>query len=149
MNESRNEPLYTEWVLPNWTSFLPTLIIYPTLWLTFVPINVAAGVWSGLILTVAVIASMFAKSARISVTPEALAVKNAQIDRKFITAVESIDGEKAFFERGSGLDTRAWIHFQSSVKTLVKVSINDPEDPTPYWLFSSRNPEVIRRSLGF
>lgn len=149
MNEPRNEPLYTEWVLPNWTSFLPVLIIYPTLWLTFVPINVTVGVWSGLVLSIAAVAGMFAKAARVTVTRDTLTVKNAQIERKYISGVEEISAEQAFFERGSGLDTRAWIHFQSSVKTLVKVSLNDPEDPTPYWLFSSRNPAELKRCLGF
>ena len=149
MNEPRNEPLYSEWVLPNWSSFLPVLIIYPTLWLTFVPINVTIGIWSGLLLTVAAIAGMVAKAARVTVTNQTLTVKNAQIERKYISAVEEIGPDQAFFERGSGLDTRAWIHFQGSVKTLVKASLSDPEDPTPYWLFSSRNPAAVKKSLGF
>jgi hypothetical protein len=147
MTQQRNEPQYSEWVLPNWTSFLPTLGIFPTMWLTFLPINVTVGFWSGIALTALVVFLMIAKSARVEVSEGSLKVANAQIERKFITSVEAIGADQAFFERGSGLDTRAWIHFQGSVKTLAKVRINDPEDPTPYWLFSTRNPAELKGVL--
>ena len=147
MTELRNEPRYSEWVLPNWTSFLPTLAIFPTMWLTFLPINVNVGFWSGVALTALVVLLMIAKSARVEVSGSSLKVSNAQIERKFIKSVEVIDADQGFFERGSGLDTRAWIHFQGSVKTLAKVWISDPEDPTPYWLFSTRNPAELKRVL--
>ena len=148
MTEPRNEPLFSEWVIPNWTSFLPTLAIFPTLWLTFLPINVEVGFWSGIALTVLVVILMFAKSARIAVSDDRLKVANAQIERKFIQSVEVIGIDKGFFERGANLDMRAWIHFQGSVKTMVKVWINDPQDPTPYWLFSTRNPDELKGVLG-
>jgi hypothetical protein len=147
MNEQRNEPHYSEWVLPNWTSFLPTLAIFPTLLLTFLPINVSIGFWSGIALTVIVVALMFAKSARIEFSGDRLRVSNAEIESKFISSVEVIEAQQGFYERGANLDTRAWIHFQGSVKTLAKVWINDPKDPTPYWLFSTRKPEELKRLL--
>ena len=149
MTEQRNEPHYSEWVLPNWTSFLPTLAIFPTFWLTFLPINVGTGFWSGITVTAVVIFLMVAKSARIDVTVDLLKVANAQIERKFVTSVEVIGAEQAFFERGSNLDTRAWIHFQGSVSTLARVQVSDPADPTPYWLFSTRKPQKLKEALGY
>jgi hypothetical protein len=149
MTEQRNEPQYSEWVLPKWSSFLPILAIYPTLWLTFLPIDVTVGVWLGIGLSILAVGLMFAKSARISVTSETLSVSNAQIDRKFIAGAEAIQPEEGFAQRGRNLDSRAWIHFQGSVTTLVKVTIIDPEDPTPYWLFSTRNPAELVKVLGY
>jgi hypothetical protein len=149
MNEQRIEPHYSEWVLPNWSSFIPVLLLFPALWLTFLPINASVGVWSGLAATALVIFLMVAKSARISVPGESLQVAGAAIDRRFIASVSAIAKENAFAARGRELDPRAWIHFQSSVGTLVRVEISDPEDPTPYWLFSTRNPEKLKKALGF
>ena len=149
MNEQRIEPQYTEWVLPKWSSFLPTLGIFPAIWLTFLPINQAIGLWSGIGATVLIVALMIAKSARITVTNEALRVSNASIDRSFISAVEVIEKENAFAARGRNLDPRAWIHFQGSVSTLALVRINDPADPTPYWLFSTRKPQKLKEALGY
>lgn len=149
MQELSNEIQYSEWVLPKWTSFLPVLIIYPTIWLTLLPINEAVGVWLGLLLTVLFPTLMVMKAARISVTRSYLRVGNASIERKFVTGAQVIEGEDAFFARGRELDSRAFIHFQGSVKTLLRVDIQDAHDPTPYWLFSTRNPKALAQVLGF
>jgi Protein of unknown function (DUF3093) len=149
VQELSNEIQYSEWVLPKWTSFLPVLIIYPTIWLTMLPINEAVGVWIGIVLTALFPTLMIMKAAKISVTPRHLRVGNASIERKFVTGVQAIEGEDAFFARGRELDSRAFIHFQGSVKTLIKVDIADAQDPTPYWLFSTRHPKKLAKALGF
>jgi hypothetical protein len=149
MNEPRIEPVYVEWVTPSWSSFLPLLAVYPTLWLTFLPIEPTVGIWLGASFTALFFGLMLAKSARIKVTATSLRVANAEIERSFIVGVEVVPKEGAFEARGRNLDPRAWIHFQGSVKTLVRVRISDPADPTPYWLFSTRSPEALKKSLGY
>jgi Protein of unknown function (DUF3093) len=92
---------------------------------------------------------MIAKSAQIVVTSSLLKVANASIGREHISNVVVIPKGEGFAARGRELDPRAWIHFQGSVPTLVRVELNDPADPTPYWLFSTRKPDEIKRVLGF
>jgi hypothetical protein len=149
MNEQRIEPKYTERVLPRWSSFIPVVGVFPALWLTFLPINEVIGLWSGVASTALIVFVMIAKSATVQITDDALRVSNASIERKHISGVEVVPKEDAFSARGRDLDPRAWIHFQGSVPTLVKVELSDPEDPTPYWLFSTREPQEIKRILGF
>jgi hypothetical protein len=149
MNEQRIEPQYKELVLPSWSSFLPVLGVLPSIWLTFLPINEPVGLWAGIAATVLVVFAMVAKSARIVVTESQLKVSNASIGREHISAVAVISKGEGFAARGRELDPRAWIHFQGSVPTLVRVELNDPADPTPYWLFSTRKPDEIKRVLGF
>jgi hypothetical protein len=149
MNEQRIELQYTERVLPKWSSFLPVLGVFPAIWLTLLPINEIAGVVAGLVTTALIVFAMIAKSARISITSESLEVSTASIERKHISAIEVISKSEAFAARGRELDPRAWFHFQGSVDTLVRVQISDPNDPTPYWLFSTRRPEQIKEVLGF
>ena len=148
MNQKRIEPVYSEWVLPKWTSFLPVLGIFPTLWLTFVPINDVLGTWLGISLTFVVVALKIAKSPRIRVTADQLEVANAKIERKFIRGAQAIGPDGVFAARGRDLDSRAWIYFQGSVDSLLRVELADPNDPTPYWLFSTRKPEVLKKALG-
>lgn len=148
MPELSNEIEYSEWVLPNWTSFLPVLIIYPTLWLTFVPINETLGVWLGLGLTILFPALMVLKAPKIEVTSTTLRVGSAVIDRKFLVSARAIEGTDGFAARGRDLDSRAHIQFQGSVKSLLKVDLADPEDPTPYWLFSTRKPAELKKALA-
>jgi hypothetical protein len=33
------------------------------------------------------------------------------------------------------------------VKTAIKIPITDAEDPTPYWLISTRNPDKLAELL--
>jgi hypothetical protein len=149
MNEQRIELNYTERVLPKWTSFLPVLGVFPAIWLTLLPINEAAGVIAGVVSTALIALVMIAKSAKISISAQSLAVATASIERKHISGVEVISKGEAFAARGRELDPRAWFHFQGSVETLVRVKISDPADPTPYWLFSTRRPEEVKKVLGF
>jgi hypothetical protein len=149
MNEQRIELNYTERVLPKWTSFLPVLGVFPAIWLTLLPINEAAGVIAGVVSTALIALVMIAKSAKISISAQSLEVATASIERKHISGVEVISKGEAFAARGRELDPRAWFHFQGSVETLVRVKISDPADPTPYWLFSTRRPEDVKKVLGF
>ncbi|WP_072713653.1 DUF3093 domain-containing protein, partial [Rhodococcus rhodnii] len=42
---------------------------------------------------------------------------------------------------GRQLDPAAYVQHRVWVRPMVLVVLDDPEDPTPYWLFSSRHPD--------
>ncbi|MGL6235666.1 MAG: DUF3093 domain-containing protein [Segniliparus sp.] len=44
---------------------------------------------------------------------------------------------------GRQLDPAAFVWHRAWVPSLVLVVIDDPEDPTPYWLFSSADPQKM------
>lgn len=138
---------YRERVTPKWTSFLPILLIFPTFWLTFAPINLAAGIASGAVITGVVIWLMVALAPVIRIDDQILMVGKAQISRTLIGKAQIIPGAEAFAEKGPRLDARAYLALQGSIKGLVKVEITDPSDPTPYWLFSSAHPEEVVAAL--
>ena len=48
---------------------------------------------------------------------------------------------------GRQLDPAAFIIYHGWVKQLAMFVLNDPEDPTPYWLVSSRDPESLIRAF--
>ena len=65
------------------------------------------------------------------------------IPLKLLGKAEVIEREHQFEELGRNLDARAWLCIQASVKKLVKVELQDPNDPTPYWLITTRHPEEL------
>jgi hypothetical protein len=81
------------------------------------------------------------------VTETELIVKGARIDRKFLGDVSVIPKEQIFEALGRDLNASAWLSIQASVKGLVKIEITDPEDPIPYWMVSTRQPEVLAKTL--
>jgi hypothetical protein len=85
---------------------------------------------------------------RVVITNDSLTVGKATIPRQFVGLTRDIPVAERFAERGSKLDPKAYIRFQVGVAGLVKVEIKDPEDPTPYWLFATRNPDLVTAYLN-
>jgi len=79
----------------------------------------------------------------ITITKDYLAVGKATIPRSVIGHAIEIKASDAFAERGPKLKANAYIRFQIGVKGLVKIEVLDESDPTPYWLFASRNPDLV------
>ena len=145
MSNRPNSPvIYSERVLPRWTSFLPLLLIFPSFWLTFAPINLAIGSALGILVTAVVTVIMLRASPEIVVTSSTLRVAKAEIHLANTGKLEIVAAGQTFAERGPKLDARAHLAIQGSVKGLIKLEISDKNDPTPYWLFSSRSPESIK-----
>jgi hypothetical protein len=48
---------------------------------------------------------------------------------------------------GPELDPRAFLCMRGWVKSGVRVSLHDPEDPTPYWLVASARPAQLVAAL--
>lgn len=49
---------------------------------------------------------------------------------------------------GRQLDPEAFVAQRTWVKTMVLIVLDDPEDPTPYWLISTRRPAQLMAALG-
>jgi hypothetical protein len=49
--------------------------------------------------------------------------------------------------RGPRLDARAYLCLRGWVAGGVRVTLNDPADPTPYWLVSSTDPTALARAI--
>jgi hypothetical protein len=94
------------------------------------------------------VAIIIGSAPTISLTGETLTARGATIERKNLAEAVVIPKNEIFSALGPNLDARAWLAIQASVKGLVKVEIADPEDPTPYWLISTRNPEKLARMLN-
>ena len=49
---------------------------------------------------------------------------------------------------GRQLDPAAYVQHRTWVGPMVLVVLDDPDDPTPYWLVSTRHPERVLSALG-
>jgi len=72
-----------------------------------------------------------------------LMVGRATMPLRFIEQVEVIHGETIRFEKGPGLNAKAYFVNQAGSKSLVKVQLKDKSDPTPYWLFACSKPDDL------
>ena len=145
--ESQNQAIYQERVIPGAGGFIPLALIPPTVYLTLSPINAQLGVFIGILGALLAIALMILLSPVIELSNETLRVGKAEIPREALGLATPIEAADAFSERGPKLNARAFIKFQPTVKTLIKIEIIDPQDPTPYLLFSTRHAELLAKKI--
>lgn len=140
--------VYRERVLPSVANLLLPLLLFPSVFAVMLPIDATLALPVASLCTLAFIAVIVNSSPVITVDQKVLTAKGATIETKFLGKAEVVPKEEIFREMGPQLDARAWLSIQASVKGLVKIQIEDPEDPTPYWLVSTRRPEVLSKLLN-
>lgn len=116
--------------------------------LLVLPISQVGAVVLPLLVAAGVILWMRSLSARVVVTEDSFVAGPARIDRSFISDVTGFDAPGSFAQRGHLLDVRAFLMLRPWVKTVVRVEIADPSDPTPYWLVSTRHPQSLAALLS-
>lgn len=132
---------------PNFGTFLASAALLPAITLVSEPFDFRIGLIIGSLLVMAIWFAMFFLSPVIRVREASLSVGVASIHRSLLGAVEVIPKEQIFQERGPKLEPAAFKVFQGTVKTAVKIQIRDSEDPTPYWIVSTRKPVQLASAL--
>ena len=87
-------------------------------------------------------------SPKIGITTTEFFAGPAHISRSYIASAIALNREETFLECGANLDARAFLVIRPWSRSAVKVILNDPDDPTPYWLISSKRAEAIAAILN-
>ena len=138
---------YRERVLPSAPNLALPVLLFLSVFTVMIPISIEFAFPVALLISAGFVIVIFRASPVIEVSKDVLICKNATIDRKFLGEVSIIPKSEQFEELGQRLDARAWLAIQASVKGLVKIEITDSQDPTPYWLISTRRPEELAKEL--
>lgn len=84
---------------------------------------------------------------RITLRHGELRVGRAHIPVQALGQIDVIRPEDKRRVLGPQLDPAAFVLHTGWVGALVRITVTDPADPTPYWLFSVRQPETLVASL--
>jgi hypothetical protein len=96
----------------------------------------------------AVLAVIFiAPAIEVTVDPSWLRVGRAQIELSYLTSAVPLDAAAAARRAGPDADARAYLALRPYVRTAVEITLGDSDDPTPYWLVSSRRPHELASAL--
>ena len=131
------------WPTPVWWAVGALLVA--TAWLVLVVSTPAPVTVGG---TVAAGALVFgglglAGSVRVGVRDGEVVAGRAHVPLSACGAVLPLDEQAARTLRGTGADARAFLLLRPWLPRAVRVDLHDPADPTPYWLFSARDPGAI------
>lgn len=113
---------------------------------------VATPLWLALAVTAVVfgvVAAVFVGygAARITVHGGVLRAGRATIPVRHLGAAVALDARASHRLAGVDADARAYLLLRPYVKQSVQVPVQDPGDPTPYWLLSTRHPHRLVAAL--
>jgi hypothetical protein len=128
--------------------FLATALVIPASLLVFFPINPTFGVVVATVLYAGCVGALLLGSPVIEVTGSTLVAGKARLPLDVVAGAVASRGAQARAERGTGLDARAFLVIRGWIDPVVRVTLNDPQDPTPYWLVSTRRPEDLVAALS-
>lgn len=143
------EARYTERLTCPWWAWLAVLALVavlaleislgapgPRTWVPLailVPLTVAGLTWLGRL--------------RIAVTETEFHADDARLPLNVIADVIPLDAEGKRLILGAGADPLAFIIQRPWIGGTVQIMLDDPTDPTPYWVISTRRPEKLAEAL--
>ncbi|GAC68895.1 DUF3093 domain-containing protein [Gordonia soli] len=109
-------------------------------------------VWSvvGYVVVAALITLLFWSMSRVRIRVGAdgeLHADKAVLPRAVIARGATIPATAKSAALGRQLDPAAYLVHRAWIKTMVLLVLDDPDDPTPYWLVSTRRPAELLAAL--
>lgn len=101
--------------------------------LVMVPATAAAFWWLGRV--------------QVAVRGQELLVDDARLPVRFVADAIALDADGRREVLGVGADPLAFVVQRPWIGGAVQVVLNDPADPTPYWVISSRNPVQLAEAI--
>ncbi|WP_139978407.1 DUF3093 domain-containing protein [Nocardioides litoris] len=125
-------------------------MLVASLWLAMIVAVPSPLAWSVTAVAMLLMAAAFRSygGARVRVADGQLQVGRARIEARHLGAAEALDAEQTRRTAGVEADARAFLLLRPYLSRAVKVEINDPADPAPYWLVSTRHPEALAGAVG-
>ena len=71
----------------------------------------------------------------------------AVIEHRYIAGARALDADQTRRRAGVDADARAHLVLRPYVATAVEITLDDPADPVPYWLVSTRRPDALAAAL--
>ena len=141
-------PSYRERLWPAPWVFISTALVIPASLLVFLPISTAAGIVCAIVLYAAIVVTLLATTPRVEIDDALFVAGRARLPLAVVAGATAFTGVEAGAQRGTQLDARAWLLLRGWIPGLVKVQLDDPSDPTPYWLVSTRHPAQLAAALN-
>ena len=118
----------------------------------FLAYDVAVGGWAALLgaalLAIGLGAWLSGQSTTsVRVDETGLRVGPAHLPPWAVGQVEALDADATRRARTRGADPHGYFALKGYVRQSVRVWVDDPSDPVPYWLVSTRDPQALAAAL--
>ena len=149
MSESLNSsPIFREsiapplWLLGLLYSLLASLSL--SIWAA---LGNTAGALAIILSTLSLVPIRRSITLTIEVTDSEVLINRAHIEKKYLGEITQLDADAMRAARGRDADPASFLAIRFWVSQGIKVQIEDPRDPTPYWLISTRKGKELVQAL--
>jgi hypothetical protein len=144
------DPLYRERLHVPLRWWVQATMFLATVWLALIVAVPAWMAWAGSGALLAAVFGLFAwlGATRVEISDGLLYAGPARIPLSQLGSAEALDKDATRRVHGVDADARAFLVTRPYISRAVKVYIEDPDDPTPYWLVSSRHPRRLAAALA-
>lgn len=138
---------YAERLTPSWWLWAAAVGLGLGLGLILVPIGLTAAATVFLGSCLVFVALLARSTPTVGVDGSTVVAAKARIPVELIGSVDVLDAAEMRRAHGPGLDARAFLCLRGWIPTGVRLHLVDPDDPTPYWVVSSRSPQAFARAV--
>ncbi|MDP9117752.1 MAG: DUF3093 domain-containing protein [Actinomycetota bacterium] len=142
--QSYAEPLRTPWWWYLVSMFVASLLaaefhvagLSLTDWVPYVvllPLSIAIVWWMG--------------HSRLEITPNELRIRGAHLPLRFVSGAVALDAATLRRVVGREGDPAAFVSIRPWIGPGVQLWLDDPDDPAPYWIVSTRRPQRVVEAL--
>jgi len=121
-----------------------------SIWLAFIVAMPAVVAWGAAAFLVLLVVGLFLGygGARLRVGVGVFQAGPARIPVRLLSDPTPLDAEATHRLAGRDANGRAYHLLRPYLKRSVRVTVDDPDDPVPYWLVSTRRPDELAAALS-
>ena len=131
-------PLHRERLWPGIGLWATTVFFALGVGVAVLPADPLAALGGAIAVLVTGVALSLVTSPLVAVEEGELCAGRAHVPVELLGSVEALDARATRAALGPELDARAHVLLRGWIPTAVRVTLEYPRDPTPYWLVSSR-----------
>jgi hypothetical protein len=139
--------IFEERLIPSSSVLMALSLSGPMVLLAALPFGLELSLSLGIVVPIVLITLAVLLSPKIEIDAS-MRIGKFTLPLNIITHAEGFEGEAARLQRGPSLDARAQLAIRGDIDQVVKIFLNDPLDPTPYILVSTRKPGELVSALG-
>jgi hypothetical protein len=147
MPSDADQPVFSERLWPSPGIWAATVAFGAALGLIPAPVSATVAVIVAVLGVVSFVTLLVLTTPSLVVTESDFAAGRARVPLSFVGGVEVMNAEQMRQARGVGLDARAYLCIRGWLPLGARVILTDPQDPTPYWLVSSRRPDELASAV--
>lgn len=138
---------YSERLWPSPGLLIALLLLLPAVYMVMTPLESSLAIPLAVVLYVLIAGSLVLLAPRVQIKGGVLSAGNSQVPVSALGEVQVLDDASLRRTIGPGADARAHLLVRGFIHTGIRVEIIDTEDPTPYWVITSRKPHQLADAI--